>query len=315
MPPPRGTPPAQTGDFCNWVPQPECVASFKYKEVEYTGCSTKDHGSGWCSEDSVYAGRWRECDQICSTQQLERKRKFEGTLRTTRTTTAVVIVEPSDKKELENLKEEDKEEEKEVEQRLKAKPRKDHQHQPMSVSDSKGWTCFHYTDNMWDTWCQAEPLQDGARYKFFQDLSTSPCGECHCCQKDVKRRLADEPSVEEEESAHESSRFFVTMPAGALPYKLDEHLLQALLDRGSIRDFKDGREQELGEARIIGFKIHRDNASRPEKRSESWPWSAGVAAAAMGVAMLTLANVRWICRHAHKATPAYSSIDPDGQAT
>jgi hypothetical protein len=54
--------------FNGWTPPPHCAAEFEFKNKTYNGCTTAGShapGSlkieGWCSRDTVYAGRWAKC--------------------------------------------------------------------------------------------------------------------------------------------------------------------------------------------------------------------------------------------------------------
>lgn len=42
----------------------------------------------------------------------------------------------------------------------------------------------------------------------------------------------------------------------AVIYKIDRPLIHGLIKRGAFSGLRDGHERELGEAKIIGFKIH-----------------------------------------------------------
>lgn len=61
------------------------------------------------------------------------------------------------------------------------------------------------------------------------------------------------------EETSESSSFMIHFHPDALIYKVDKDLISALIQRGAFQGLQDGRERELGQASIIGFKIHHNN--------------------------------------------------------
>lgn len=63
----------------------------------------------------------------------------------------------------------------------------------------------------------------------------------------------------EEEQVPESSRFIIHFHPDAVVYRVDKDLIRALVHRGAFHGLHDGRERELGEASIIGFKLHHSN--------------------------------------------------------
>jgi len=65
--------------------------------------------------------------------------------------------------------------------------------------------------------------------------------------------IAKVPSVEEVD------RFMIEIDPKALSYNVDETLVQELLRRQGFRGLEDGREHELGEAKITHFRMHRSD--------------------------------------------------------
>jgi len=55
----------------------------------------------------------------------------------------------------------------------------------------------------------------------------------------------------------EVDRFYVEIDPKALSYKIDKDLMKELIRRKAFRGLEDGREKELGEAKITHFKLHR----------------------------------------------------------
>jgi len=66
---------------------------------------------------------------------------------------------------------------------------------------------------------------------------------------------------EEKRSEHtgEVSSVMVTFNPEAVIYKVDKALLHALVKRGAFEGLADGREDQLGEVHISGFKLHHPN--------------------------------------------------------
>jgi len=171
------------------------------------------------------------------------------------------------------------------------------------------WQCHHYdlekkTDGEWDKWCKTNPVEGDRQYKWFEDAEKSPCDGCWCCKRDLKeaRRLegaaGQESKVEAEEEEHrqrerahwseeskadegehpESSSFMIHFHPDAVLYKIDEQLVQSLIDRGAFSGLQDGREHHLGEASIVGFKIHHPETDRGETESKETAAPVGISA-------------------------------------
>jgi len=47
----------------------------------------------------------------------------------------------------------------------------------------------------------------------------------------------------------------------AVVYKIDKDLISSLIENGAFRGLRDGREEDLGEAHIVGFKIHHSSGA------------------------------------------------------
>lgn len=74
-----------------------------------------------------------------------------------------------------------------------------------------------------------------------------------------------------QQDAPESNRFVVEFTPGSVQYKIDEDLIHALISRDAFRGIEDGREAHLGTARIVGFRLHRDNAEPTEDENGMIP--------------------------------------------
>lgn len=73
------------------------------------------------------------------------------------------------------------------------------------------------------------------------------------------RRLAEEDKKgqDQDQPAHESDRFLLEItPNASVPYKIDEDLIHGLIRRQAFRGLSDGRERELGVAKIVSFRLH-----------------------------------------------------------
>jgi hypothetical protein len=64
---------------------------------------------------------------------------------------------------------------------------------------------------------------------------------------------------EKSDKAIEANRFLVSFQPGSLNYGLTDDFIRKLIRRQSFRGIEDGREAELGEVRITGFRIHSGN--------------------------------------------------------
>jgi len=53
-----------------------------------------------------------------------------------------------------------------------------------------------------------------------------------------------------------ADRFVVSFQPGSLNYGLTNDFIRTLIRRQAFRGLEDGHEQELGEAKIVGFRIH-----------------------------------------------------------
>lgn len=58
---------ARTNDeMCYWQPREDCERTFEFKGIQYTGCTTTDHPTPWCSHDRKHKGSWATCAKICN---------------------------------------------------------------------------------------------------------------------------------------------------------------------------------------------------------------------------------------------------------
>jgi hypothetical protein len=64
---------------------------------------------------------------------------------------------------------------------------------------------------------------------------------------------------EKSDEATEANRFLVSFQPGSLNYGLTDDFIRKLIRRQSFRGIEDGREAELGEVKITGFRIHSGN--------------------------------------------------------
>jgi hypothetical protein len=55
----------QNETVCTWQPKPECVTTFEYKGVNYTGCTKEDLPTAWCSHDAIHKGSFSTCTRVC----------------------------------------------------------------------------------------------------------------------------------------------------------------------------------------------------------------------------------------------------------
>jgi len=58
--------PPRVADGCynGWKPPSGCQLEFVYDDTEFHGCATTDsHGTGWCSRDAHYEGKWLPCEE------------------------------------------------------------------------------------------------------------------------------------------------------------------------------------------------------------------------------------------------------------
>lgn len=149
---------------CRWTAPSTCINEFIYRSGTVTGCTMKDHHfRGWCSVDRTFAGNWRNCDLVCTTNG-----------------------------------------------------------QTVQLNQEQ---------------------VDGIVNKMRKEDETPhlPWG---------KRKLSD---VDQPVKAN---RFVVSFQEGSLHYGLTDDFIRTLIRREAFRGFEDGHEHELGEAKIVGFRIH-----------------------------------------------------------
>jgi hypothetical protein len=72
--------------------------------------------------------------------------------------------------------------------------------------------------------------------------------------EETTRRLSDsdEPVI--------ANRFAISFQPGSLNYELTEDFVRTLIRRQAFRGIEDGREAELGEAKIVGFRVSSGEA-------------------------------------------------------
>jgi hypothetical protein len=141
----------------------------------------------------------------------------------------------------------------------------------------------------------------------------------------AQRRLSvssDSSPMQEPQMATESDRFTVSFDSSALTYNVDEALIQKLIDRNAFWGLRDGREHERGEARIIGFKIHRPvfQNTLQEKAAITGSFSAQhpavvhqlpvLMAAVAGVFLIALVAVRF-AKSSLVRRQEYAKLDSD----
>lgn len=68
-----------------------------------------------------------------------------------------------------------------------------------------------------------------------------------------------ETPVQDTDGPGETESFFVHFDPDAVIYNINKPLVHQLIKRGAFQGLWDGRERDLGEAQIIGFKIHHPN--------------------------------------------------------
>jgi len=66
----------------------------------------------------------------------------------------------------------------------------------------------------------------------------------------------------------ESDRFLVEFTPEALHYKVDKDLIKTLVERQAFRGIEDGRERQLGEAKIVAFRLHEGDSKPSEDDSD-----------------------------------------------
>lgn len=84
------------------------------------------------------------------------------------------------------------------------------------------------------------------------------------------RRLGEADDKKEDPLAL-SDRFLVELAPSAVQYKVDKDLIQALIRRQAFRGIEDGRERELGAAKIVGFRLHDGDSKPSEDESDMMP--------------------------------------------
>lgn len=65
--------------------------------------------------------------------------------------------------------------------------------------------------------------------------------------------------MQDTDGTGETESFIVHFHPDAVIYNIDKPLVHQLIKRGAFQGLWDGREGDLGEAQIIGFKIHHPN--------------------------------------------------------
>jgi len=187
---------------CHFVPNDDCVKTFRYRGHDYTGCTRVNHwgGGAWCSKDEIYNGSYALCKSVCHVNQ---------------------------------------------------------------------------------------------------------------------RRLKDE--------ADQFDRIVLSFSPDALHYRVDHDLLSTLVSRGSFGTFSDGREHELGEARIVGFKIQYDDVDRlaPNNVMQHGllgsvvAWAVGALTGAMALLVLALFLYRRLLWRYSNGQMKYQNVDgqQDGETS
>lgn len=95
-------------------------------------------------------------------------------------------------------------------------------------------------------------------------------------QQDETEKGPAEYAIKKSEAAitkvapvEEVDRFIIEIDPKALSYKIDETLMQELLRRQGFRGLEDGREHELGKAKITHFRIHRGEPLKHVERDDA----------------------------------------------
>jgi hypothetical protein len=51
---------------CEWIPAYSCLKEFDYEGKHFSGCTTTDHDTPWCSNTDPYRGSWNKCVYSCA---------------------------------------------------------------------------------------------------------------------------------------------------------------------------------------------------------------------------------------------------------
>jgi hypothetical protein len=250
--------PANEADLatCFFTKAPECVPKFTYQGLTYSSCVQNPHDKtkAWCSDDVVFANRWHRCGMECpqmattpfiTTPKATLPPPQQSTVSLTPVPTIAPTPEPTPAAQTTS----------QTVHVATTSKHKDIEATPTSTTelhDTRSWHCAHDTG---EDFCKSNPSLGDMEYKWFP--ASSPC-HCSCCQRSRFVRLLKS----ETEESGESDKFVVHFHPDALIYKVDEDLIQALIDRDVFRGLTDGREEQLGEVRITGFKIlHPESTS------------------------------------------------------
>lgn len=228
------------GHPCSWTPNPECVHAFRYRGVDYQGCTIEDHlDRGWCSTSREFHGSWRNCLLTCRDDQglpyvvpdvAEAEKKAFGAQKGVDTLkTATPAPPPPAPPVIANVAGNDKYE---VGSLVKG------------VSGAiKGLVGTVISQD--GTMVQVHSHQLGMKTVSVNEI------EHH-----VQRRLA-----EAAEPADETDRVSIEIDPKALSYVIDEDLIHELIRRKAFRGMGvDGKEAQLGENEITHFKLHRGDS-------------------------------------------------------
>jgi len=155
------------------------------------------------------------------------------------------------------------------------------------------------------------------------DASGCDAGTCCMTPKSTSTRHGDRRLENTEtqethatlEEDHESSRFFVHFNPDGVVYKIDENLMDSLIKRGAFNGLKDGREHELGEARITGFKIHHGGAETKAEAPLRWtPPTALMVTSAAAFFLMGLLAVRFTLKF-RTGSVKYEQVDSGAAST
>jgi hypothetical protein len=281
---------------CFWVRSPLCVPNFVFKGLSYYGCVNNPHDEkkAWCSVDVNFANKWHECTWKCpdidfpapsvatTTQawhdkhpELSPKAAAESWRKKSThppTTTAEIRKPPKEENGYLRWKMDSWCGEKAPFNVFSSDAQTGHDPalknlkacQQACTSDPSCMYVLYRSQEgnkhcaTWKACGDVTPYIGGAGKVFIWKKKTPvqeaapPADELNEAT-DTPRLLAED---DEHETVEESDSFMVQFHPDALHYMVDESLLQALINRDAFSGLSDGREHELGEAKIIGFKIH-----------------------------------------------------------